>query len=55
MLPVRLHGLRGERSNVPREARYFTERGWMLKVTTMAQDERWNKRYQDVMEPFRGA
>ena len=23
----RLHGLRGERSNVPREARYFTEWG----------------------------
>ena len=27
VLPARLHGLRGERSNVPREARYFTERG----------------------------
>ena len=24
---TRLHGLRGERSNVPRKARYFTERG----------------------------
>ena len=29
---VRLHDVRGERSNVPREARYFTERGWMKKI-----------------------
>ena len=27
---LRLHGLCGERSNVPREARYFTERRIML-------------------------
>lgn len=26
-LRLRLHGLRGERSNVPREARLFTKRG----------------------------
>ena len=29
----RAEGLRGERSNVPREARYFTERGWMKNDT----------------------
>lgn len=30
----RLHGLRGERSNVPREARFFTERGYPMKLGT---------------------